>query len=202
MSTNYRSTQAIPFAQLFDGRLEKYGVYETIQSDSTEQMRCLVGRDGVLEAYREDNGSSSFARPSFTPVPWAVLDALVQEFEVELVCEHDPRYWGFATEKEWHDWQDQLANEADDHLYDELVRYVRNEPNDLRPGTVGMLMAEITTALVASDESLMAPQNRDRLLEAVKASFNRDHTVAITLTKKNLAAVELMAARTNELPQA
>jgi seryl-tRNA(Sec) selenium transferase len=65
-----------------------------------------------------------------------------------------------------------------------------------------MLMAEIAAALIASDESLMAPQNRDRLLEAVKASFNRDHTVAITLTKRNLAAVELMAARTNELPQA
>jgi hypothetical protein len=118
MSTDYRSTPAIPFAQLFDGRLEKYGVYETIRSDSTEQIRYLVGRDGVLEAYREENGNSSFARPCFAPIPSAVLDALVEEFEVELVCEHDPRYWGFATEKEWHDWQDQLANEADNHLYE------------------------------------------------------------------------------------
>jgi hypothetical protein len=202
MSTDYRSTPAIPFAQLFDGRLEKYGVYETIRSDSTEQIRYLVGRDGVLEAYREENGNSSFARPCFAPIPWAVLDALVEEFEVELVCEHDPRYWGFATEKEWHDWQDQLANEEEDHLYDELVRYVRKEPNDLRPGTVGMLMAEIAAALVASDESLMAPQNRHRLLEAVKAIYDRDHTIAITLTKKNLAAVQLMAARISELPHA
>src|SRR4029077_3744502 len=50
MSTNYRSTQAIPFAQLFDGRLEKYGVYETIQSDSTDRIRYLVGRDGVVRS--------------------------------------------------------------------------------------------------------------------------------------------------------
>jgi hypothetical protein len=112
MSTNYRSTSPIPFSRLFDGRLEKYGIYEKKQSAPTDQMRTLVGRDGVLEAYQGANGDSTFSRPCFAPIPWALLDALVAEFDTELICEHDPRYWGFSTQKEWDDdWEDPFAKE-------------------------------------------------------------------------------------------
>ncbi len=136
------------------------------------------------------------------PVPWAVIDALTQEFEIELVSEHDHRFWGFATEKDWRDSEIKYAKEAEDKFYKNLCHYIRGEPNDIRPGTIGMLQAEIAKDLVAKDESLMAPNNRHALLEAVKVIYDRDHTVRVTLTKKDLARVELMAARTNELPQA
>jgi hypothetical protein len=186
MSTDYRSTPAIPFAQLFDGRLEKYGVYETIRSDSTEQRRYLGGRDGVLEAFREEDGNSSFMRNSFTPVPWATFDALIEEFDVELVSEHDHRFWGFATQKKWDDWREQSEKQTEDRFYNDVIHYVRDEPNDLRPGTIGMKQAEIAKTLVGSDESLMLPENRHRLLEAVQAAYDRDHTITVTLTKQDL----------------
>jgi hypothetical protein len=201
MSTSYRSIPAIPFVQLFDGRLEKYDVHETIRSDSTEQRRYLVGRDGALEAYREQDGNSSFTRESFTPVPWAAFDALIEQFDVELVSEHDHRYWGFATQKDWDDWQDQLAKETEDQFYKDLSHHIRGEPSDLRPGTIGMIQAEIAKTLVESDESLILPENRHRLLEAVQAAYDRDHTITITLTKQDLAKAELLAARTDELSQ-
>ena len=202
MSTSYRPIPAIPFTELFDGRLDKYGVREKAHADSTLRKRYLLGSDGVLEAYQNDDGTSSFSRRSFTPVPWTVINALTEEFGIELVSEHDHRYWGFANEKDWRDWQDQLAKEAEGDFYKDLVHYIRGEPNDIRPGTVGMLQAEIAKDLVAKDESLMAPNNRHLLLEAVEVIYDRDHTVRVTLTKQNLAAAELMMARTNELPQA
>jgi hypothetical protein len=202
MSTDYRPIPPIPFTELFDGRLDKYGVREKAHADSTLRKRYLLGSDGVLEAYQNDDGTSSFSRRSFTPVPWTVIDALTEEFKIELVSEHDHRYWGFANEKDWTDWQAQLAKEDEDNFYKNLCHYLRGEPNDLRPGTIGMLKAEIAKDLVATDESLMAPSNRHLLLEAVKVIYDRDHTIRVTLTKQDLAAVELMVARTNKLPQA
>jgi hypothetical protein len=52
MSTDYRPLPDILFAQLFDGRPEKYGVREKISARSTEVGRYLEGYDGVLLAYR------------------------------------------------------------------------------------------------------------------------------------------------------
>ena len=34
------------------------------------------------------------------PVPWEVIDAIIAEFTVEFVSEHDHRFWGFATKEE------------------------------------------------------------------------------------------------------
>ena len=202
MSTSYRPIPAIPFTELFDGRLDKYGVREKAHADSTQRNRYLLGSDGVLEAYQNDDGTSSFSRRSFTPVPWTVIDALTEEFETELVSEHDHRFWGFATKEEERDFHEKMAKESEDEFYNDLIHYLRGAPNDLKTGTVGMQKAEIAKGLVASDASLMAPNNRQRLLEAVEAVYDRDHAITVTLTEKDLAAVELMVARTNKLPQA
>jgi len=202
MSTDYRPIPAIPFNKLFDGRLAKYGVREKADPDATVRRRYLVGGDGVLEAYENDDGTSSFSRAAFTPIPWAVIDALAEEFETELVSEHDHRFWGFATQEEERDWNERMAKEAEDNFYKDLSHYLRGESNDLKPGTVGMQKAEIAKALVEADESLMAPDNRQQLLEAVEVIYDRDHAVKVTLTPEDKAAVELMAARRNELPQA
>jgi hypothetical protein len=65
-----------------------------------------------------------------------------------------------------------------------------------------MLQAELAKSLVESDESLIAPNNRQQLLQAVKAIYDRDHAITVTLTPEDMAAVELMVARPNKLPQA
>jgi hypothetical protein len=202
MSTDYRPIPVIPFVVLFDGCLEKYGIRETADAGGSTRRRCLVGSDGVLEVYEHDDGSSSFTRRSFTPVPWSVIDALTEEFGVELVSEHDHRYWGFATAEEERQFHEKMAKESNDRFYDDLIRYLRGEPHGIKPGSVEMQWAEIAKALVASDESLMTQRNRQRLEEAIKVIYDRDHAVTVTLTPEDMAAVELMVARTNKLPQA
>ena len=202
MSTDYRPIPAIPFIMLFDGCLEKHGVREGTGRGREPRRRCLIGRDGVLDAYEEDDRTSSFTRRSFTPVPWAVIDAIEEEFGVELVTEHDHRYWGFANEEEEREFHERIAKEYADELYKDIVLHLRGEPNGLKAGTIGMVKAEIAKALIASDPSLLDPNNRQQLLEAVEAIYDRDHTINVTLTPEDIAAVELMVSRTNKLPQA
>jgi hypothetical protein len=202
MSTDLRPIPDIPFIKLFDGRLEKHGAREKVIPGSTAQNRYLVGGDGVLEVYEDRNGNSSFCLRGFAPVPWTIFDALTREFEVELVSEHDHRFWGFATKEEERDFHEKMGKESEDEFYNDLIHYLRGEPNELKTGTVGMLEAKIAMGLVASDASLLAPNNRQQLLEAIKAVYDRDHAITVAFTEKDKAAFELMVARRTKLPQA
>jgi hypothetical protein len=169
MSTDYRPIPAILFNRLFDGCLDKYGVREKADPDAMGKHRYLVGSDGILEVYENSDGSSLFSRRSFTPVPWAVIDALTEEFETEMVSEDDHRFWGFATEEEESAFHERMAKESEEDFYKNLIYYLLGEPNSLQAGTMDMHKAEIAKALVERNESLMIPDNRQQLLRAVKA---------------------------------
>jgi hypothetical protein len=199
MSTWLAPLPDIQFAQLFDGRLEKYGIQKdkVIRQNETKKTPFLVGPDGFLEVDAHENGTCTFTRRG--PVPWAIYDAITEEFGVELVTEHDHRFWGFATEKEWNDWNEEEYKKSEDEYYDNLVKYVRDEPNGVLPGTIWMIKAEIAKTLVKSDQGLMAPERRDALLEAMNAIYDRDHAMKITLTEQDLAAADMMAARTDDV---
>jgi hypothetical protein len=202
MSTDYRPLNDISYDYLFDGRLEKYDVREELRSDTTTECRYLFGRDGVLIAFRENDGNrSSFSRPSFGPMPWSVFDAIAAEFQSELVSEHDHRYWGFNTADEWDNFNDKLAKDGTDKFYNNVLHYVRGEPNDLLPGTIGMRQADIAKALIEGDRSLIEPQNRDALLQAVERVYLERDAVSVKLTDRDLAAVEMLMARTETLPR-
>jgi hypothetical protein len=134
-------------------------------------------------------------------MPWKVLDALTEEFEVEMVSEHDHRYWGFDTKEEETEFHGRMAKEGEDKFYRDVLNYVRGVPHELKAGTIGMIKADIAKVLVARDESLIWPDNRQQLLEAVKAVYNRDHSITVIWTPENRAEVDLMMARPNELPQ-
>lgn len=95
MSTEYRPLPDIQFAQLFDGRLEKYGVKWEETAANTRHLLCC---DRGLQVHCHNDGTCSFTQRGV--VPWSIFDAIVKEFAVELVSEHEPRFWGFATEEE------------------------------------------------------------------------------------------------------
>ncbi|MCX7310243.1 MAG: hypothetical protein NTV56_00590 [Alphaproteobacteria bacterium] len=204
MSTNCRPLSKIPFVQLFDGRLEKYGVRERISADTTKNKnrRDLVGRDGVLAVYREEDGGCSFTRLCFTPVPWAVLDALDKEFKIEIVTEHQPQYWGFDTEEEWEAFNKKTSKEHEDEFYADLLNYLNGRPHKISRGTVGMQRAKIAKKIVKRDPELLQPKNRTALMQAVIAIYERDHAVIVRLTDQDIASVKMMAARTDDLPKA
>jgi hypothetical protein len=102
------------------------------------------------------------------PLQRVVLDAISEEFGVELVCEHDPRYWGFATEEEWDEAWEKLDKGDKDKFYNDLLHYVRGEPNDL--STENIAQADIAKSLIEGNRSLAEPWNRGVLLEWIEAA--------------------------------
>src|ERR1700730_10749008 len=139
MSTDYRSTQKIRFDELFDGRLSKYGIHEYLESqDTTEQCRCLTNAYDYLWCYGDELGIlRSMTRRAFKTSK-GIVTAISEIFDTEILCEHDPRYWGFATEEEWDAaWEEQGKKDRDE-FYGELLKHLRGSPKHIERGTNGI----------------------------------------------------------------
>jgi hypothetical protein len=182
MSTDTLPIPDILFEQLFDGRMEKHGIREKMMADSSAEKRYLEGRDGILQVYRNDHGASIFVRGSFTPIPWAVFDALIEEFKVELVGEDDHRFWGFATEEECSAYFENQRKEREDEFYSGLISYLRNEPTSFAaggPGWSDYIQGTIAKELTVSDPGLMAPERRSELLAKIDAIYRNRHCALV-----------------------
>jgi hypothetical protein len=104
MSTNYFIYEFIPVADLLGGRLDKYGIQDAKSPDTDDDQRCLTdGENNYLWAY--GNPVNGFTRYRPNGWPGFILQAIENEFEVEIFSEHDedqPSYvpLGTPTEEE------------------------------------------------------------------------------------------------------
>jgi len=97
---------------------------------------------------------------------------------------------------------EKMSKEAEEKFHVELLKYLRGEPNDIGPGTIGMLEAEIAKTLVEKDPSLLLPINKDKLRSEVKSIYDREHAVKVTLGPKDLALVRMLSTDEDDLPRA
>ena len=74
--------------------------------------------------------------------------------------------------------------------------------HDIRPGTIGMIKAEIAKRLIADSPDLLAEDKRPDLIKGVNLVYDRDHTVVVTLTDEDLAVARMAATHEDDLPQA
>jgi hypothetical protein len=97
MSLYFAPLPAIEFNTLMGGWLEPYGIRAVTSGDDvwleTEYGSVLVrGAPGKMCSF-------AYLTDAF------IADAIRDEFDVELVTEHDPRYHGFQTEEEYIAWR-------------------------------------------------------------------------------------------------
>jgi hypothetical protein len=184
MSTDYKTLKNVNVQELFDGRLKSYGVCEHINPEqTTDESRCLTDGPNVLWVYIDDEGFVDFLkRYAGGGDPSKILEAIAQAFDTDIVSEHDPKFWGFDTQEDWDAWMAQRSKEAKDRFHAELVKYLLGEPNDIRPGTVGMIEAEIAKKLVEKDCTVLLPGNKDNFLNELQAIYDREHTVEDAIT--------------------
>src|SRR4051812_12556638 len=119
--------------------------------------------------------------------PIYILTCVSEVFAVRIVSEHEPEYWGFKTQAEWDADSDARAKKHSESFALDLSRYVRDEPNDIRPGTVGHSQAEIAKELVSAEPHLSDPEMRHVLRERVEKHYMTGHVVKVQLTEEDIA---------------
>jgi hypothetical protein len=172
MSISFRLLQTVRGCDLFDGRLEEFGVREDVNPrQTTEKKRCLTDGQSYLWVFMDDQGFvSSLTRWSPNGDPTAILDAIAVTLDTGIASEHQPQYWGFQTQEEWDAAFNRLARDGARQFERELLKYLRGEPNDIKPGTNGMRKAEIAKKLVEKNPSLLLPKNRHRLRKEIASA--------------------------------
>lgn len=202
MSTDYAPFKKISARDLFDGRLEEFGIREHVEPDiTTEKCKCLTdGRNFVWVDIGNDGFVSTLTRNGGN-VPTKIFRAIVEIFDTNIASEHEPQFWGFDTKEEWDAWHQTIADEQEKEFRIEVLKFLRGEANDIKPGTIGMIEAEIAVKLVAQDPELMMPQNEDKLFKMVREIYWRDHSVKATLSEADMAFVKLVFTHEDDLPK-
>jgi hypothetical protein len=201
MSTDYATRAKVLFADLFDGRLDRFGVREHVSEDTSSKRRCLIDGRNCVWAYASDDGTLGCITRYGGNAPGKILRAIAEIFETDIFSEYEPQFWGFDTEEEWAAWEKEIAEKHRDEWYLDLCKYLRGEPNEIRPGTNGMTKAQVAKSLVHRSPELMLSTNKDRLLSLVDEIFERDHTVWIKLSAEQVALAEMLATHEDDLPQ-
>ena len=143
MSTDFRLSEKVCACDLFGGQLERFGVREHVGADTSERSRCLTDGRNYLWVYIADDGFvSSLTRYGANP-PKKILNAIAEVFEIEIFSEYEPQFWGFATQGEWDASMKELHDQYQQEFYADICAYVRGEPNNIRPGTIGQIKATI-----------------------------------------------------------
>jgi len=202
MSTDFILSRKVSANDLFSGRLATFGVQEHVSSDTSERNRCLTDARNYLWVYLTEDGFVGCLSRYGANAPGKILAAINEAFETDVFSEYEPQYWGFDTQEEWDAAEKKLADQHRDRFYADLCAYIRGEPNDIRPGTIGEIKAKIAKTLVESQAALLQPENKDRLLSEMEAIYDRDHAVIITLGPEEIALAEMLATHEDDLPKA
>jgi hypothetical protein len=204
MSTEYCLLKKVHACDLFDGRLlEKFNVREhVVPNETTKKSRCLTDGRNSLWVYIDDDGIVSVIARYGGNAPGKILNAIAEAFDTDIVSEYEPQYLGFDTQEEWDAWEEKMARESEKKFHSQLLKYLRGEPNDIRPGTIGMIEAEIAKALVEGDPSLILPENADKLRSRIKTIYRRDHAVIIKLDDQQMDFAKMLATHEDDLPSA
>jgi hypothetical protein len=202
MSTNFRVIPAVLFSDLFDGALEVFEVREHVTESTNPDLRCLTDGGNYLWAYRGNDGLVAVFTCWGVNAPGKILRAICDAFDVEVVSEYEPQYFGFETQEAMDAAMEKISAEYRDSFYEQVIHYVRGDVHDLKPGTIGMTQAGIAKGLIAEDSDLALPGNRDRLLQAIDATYDRDRAVKITLTPEEVAVARMHATHEDDLPKA
>jgi hypothetical protein len=97
MSIDFIPATRIPISDLFDGRLETYG----IRGAAKNGKGYLFDKIGSVTVYGDkDNSTSCFTSYDFSD-PTKILLAIQNEFQTKIFSDCEPQYWGFDTVDEW-----------------------------------------------------------------------------------------------------
>jgi hypothetical protein len=179
MSTSFRLLQSVRACDLFDGRLEEFGISEHVKPEKTTKWtRCLTdGRNYLWVSIDDDGFVSSLTRWAPNGDPSEILNAIAVTLDADIVSEYQPQYFGFDTVEEWCAEQARDAREyrkKERKFEKELLKYVRGEPHNIKPETQEETKAKIAKKLAVEDPTLLFAENRKRFRSQIQSIYGRE----------------------------
>jgi hypothetical protein len=203
MSTHYAPLEKIPACDLFDGRLDPFGVSEHfVPGETSHQKKCLTDGRNYIWVNVDDQGFVDTIVRYGGNAPRKILEAIADSCNADIVSEHEPRYWGFNTRDELDAYEEKMAKESEEKFHVELLKYLHGEANNIRPGTIEMIHAEIAKDLVENDPRLLLPINKEKLCSEIQSIYDNKDAFRITLTPEEVAAAEMSVTHEDDLPNA
>lgn len=193
MSTDYRFEKEIKFTDLFDGRLEHFGIHEKIIDGQTSSNYRLLteGSNGLWVWGNEVVGT--ITRCGLNN-PANILNAITDTFDTRLISEFDPQFWGFETDDEWEYARDEYGKEGRGETYIEIMNFVSDKTNDIKPGTTCMAQANIAKSLIAGNPILASPDQESTLMELIDREYMENPSARIALNEDDIVLVKKSTA--------
>jgi hypothetical protein len=164
MYTDYATLKSVPFDQLLDGRLERWGVKPVYTDDNGRVL--LSDGNSFMWAYRTENDSLSCVRHTQNK-PTHILNAVSEAFESELVSGDDRRFWGCdsGSEQDQNDWWSCYDRRI---LYFKLMNFLKTGTHGFHVWTPGEVYMLVGKKLVESNPEFARPEKREDLLSAIE----------------------------------
>src|SRR5215207_6455898 len=138
---------------------------------SAGARRCLTDGRNFLWITIDDFGCVHCFMRHAGSLATEMIASISLALNVRIVCEHEPEFWGFKTQKEWDEAWDKIGEGREQSLHIELLKYVRGEENNLSAYSVEE--GEIAKKLVRENPSLLLPENQEELLKEAKDIFTK-----------------------------
>jgi hypothetical protein len=106
MGSEYRAEKDILANELFDGRLQKFGVCE--HGQAREDYRCLTDGENCLGVPINDAGYVTGFERAWNGIwgsPEKILSAVSDAFETKIFSYQEPEYYGFESEEQKAAWR-------------------------------------------------------------------------------------------------
>ena len=184
MFTYYRLDKKIKFKELFDGRLEKFGVYNACTKVVTRTWGCLHDDRNSLVVEGDDVVESMTGFGLFNATE-KILTAITTAFNTKIFSEYQPRVWMYKTEEEWCRDQRKSIERNPVIFYNMVIKHVRGETQECAPFADGLLMVRVAKDLITENPDLASLEREMELMEKTnKRSIAMFNTIILKSMQK------------------
>jgi hypothetical protein len=185
MFTDFRLTKVLSFDDIFDGRLERFGVHDISVEGATSEFHCLTDGNNVLWVEVDDEIYFLLGFGMFNAAE-NILTAIGEVFDVEIFSEHQHQYWRNETEAECRCGRRKIAEEVQTRLNILIMRYVREGFRFSEPCSSFEPLVNIAKDLIIENPDLASPDLEEELLEKTNKIYSEKYDAKPRAIKQEL----------------
>ncbi len=173
MSTDFRLVKEVSFKEVFDGRLEPFGIREEyiIGSTSRNSRALTDGRDHLWVYGKE---TVQILTRYGRNCPNYILEVIAKIFNTNLWSEHDPQFWGFETQKEMDAHEMAAVAHTRKLRYEKLLTIAKDRNADPTERESTIAQAAIAKELMEESPHLADPGRMDEFLMEVDNRYKKE----------------------------